>query len=112
MAQILIFGLFCTGGVMKLTMPISKTSKMFSWTGQVPRLFLRFIGVVDLAGGVGILLPDLTHILPQLTKFAALGCAVLQVLAIGFHAKRGEIGETSFNFFLLALCVFVLWGRW
>src|SRR5580658_3713330 len=78
MAQFLIFGVFCTGGVMKLTMPVSKTSKMFLWTGQVPRLFLRFIGVVDLAGGVGILLPELTHILPQLTVLAALGCTVLQ----------------------------------
>ena len=96
---------------MKLMMPVPKLAKLFSWTGQVPRNFLRFIGVIDLAGGLGVLLPTLTHIVPHMTMFAALGCAVLQVLAIGFHARRGEITETPFNFFLLALSVFVLWGR-
>ncbi len=96
---------------MKLTMPVPKLAKLFSWTGQVPRTFLRFIGVIDLAGGLGVLLPTLTHIVPQMTMFAAIGCTALQVLAIGFHARRGEITETPFNFFLLALSVFVLWGR-
>ena len=37
---------------------------------------------------------------------------MLQVLAIGFHASRGEIALTPFNFFLLAVCAFVLWGRY
>jgi hypothetical protein len=46
-----------------------------------------------------------------LTVLAALGCTVLQVLAIGFHASRGEIVLTPFNLFLLALCIFVSWGR-
>ncbi len=111
-AQVAVFGLLCTGGIMKLTMPVAKISQLFAWTGQVPKRFLRFIGVVDLAGGVGILLPAVTHILPRLTVLAALGCTVLQVLAIGFHARRGEISETPFNFFLLAVSGFVLWGRW
>ena len=110
--QILLFGLFCTAGVLKLTMPIAKVSKMWPWTGQVSHPFLQFIAVVDLAGGVGILLPSLTHFVPQLTVLAALGCTLLQLLAIGFHASHGEIGSTPFNFFVLALCVFVLWGRY
>lgn len=110
-AQILIFGSLCTGAVMKVTMPVPKLAKLFTWTGDVPKPFLRFIGLVDLAGGLGILLPTLTHIHPQLTEFAALGCIVLQLLAIGFHMWRSEIGDTPINFFMLALSVFVLWGR-
>jgi hypothetical protein len=47
-----------------------------------------------------------------LTVFTALGCTVLQILAIGFHASRGELALTPFNFFLLALRAFVLWGRY
>ena len=111
-AQVLIFGLFCMAGFMKLTMPVTKISKMWPWTGAVPVTFLRLIAVVDFAGGIGILLPTLTHIHPELTVLAALGCVVLQVLAIGFHASRGELRSTPFNFFLLALCAFVLWGRY
>jgi Na+-transporting NADH:ubiquinone oxidoreductase subunit NqrD len=91
---------------------VAQIEKMWPWTGQVSEPVLRFIAVVDLAGGIGILLPALTRIRPQLTVLAALGCTVLQVLAIGFHASRGEIALTPFNFFLLALCAFVLWGRY
>lgn len=111
-AQVAVFGLFCMAGFMKLTMPVVQIEKMWPWTGQVSEPFLRFIAVVDLAGGIGIFLPALTRIRPQLTVLAALGGTVLQVLAIGFHASRGEIALTPFNFFLLALCAFVLWGRY
>jgi Na+-transporting NADH:ubiquinone oxidoreductase subunit NqrD len=106
-----IFGLFCMAGFMKLTMPVAEISKMWPWTGHVSEPFLRFIAGVDLGGGIGVLLPALTRILPSLTVLAALGCTVLQVLAIGFHASRGEIVLTPFNLFLLALCIFVSWGR-
>ena len=108
--QVLLCCALVTGGVLKLTLPVARLSKMFSWTGEVSKPFLRIIGVVDLAGGRGILLPAVTNILPSLTFFAALGCTVLQLLAIGFHARRGEITETPFNFFMLALSLFVLWG--
>ena len=110
--QAIIFASFCLGGVMKLFMPVDRIAKLFSWTGQVSKLFLKFIGVVDLAGGIGILLPELTNIAPQLTPLAAVGCTVLQVLAIGFHTRRGEFKETPVNFVFLALCGFVMWGRW
>ncbi|GJG86767.1 hypothetical protein tb265_19480 [Gemmatimonadetes bacterium T265] len=103
---------FCIGGVMKLGLPVERLSKLFAWTGEVPKPFLRFIGAVDLAGGVGILLPELTNVLPQLTVPAALGCTVLQACAIAFHTRRGELRETPANFVFLALSAFVLWGRW
>ena len=110
-AQIAVFILFCVAGYMKLTMPVAEIAKMWPWTGQVPEGFLRFIAVVDFAGGIGVLVPAATRILPGLSVLAALGCSLLQALAIGFHAWRGELSSTPFNFFLLALCGFVLWGR-
>ncbi|WP_422929651.1 DoxX family protein [Singulisphaera sp. PoT] len=81
-------------------------------TRQVSEGFLRFIALVDFAGGIGILLPAATRILRGLGVLAAFGCTVVQILAIGFHASRGELASTPFNFFLLALCVFVTWGRY
>jgi predicted ATPase with chaperone activity len=67
--------------------------------------------LVDLAGGIGILLPSLTRILPKLTVLAALGCTVLQILAIAFHASRDEFMVLPFNAVLISLSIFVLWGR-
>ena len=110
-AQVLIAVAFCGAGFTKFFTPIPELSQMMPWTGQLPVAFVRFIGLVDLAGGLGILLPALTRIKPGLTVLAALGCVVLQILAIAFHASRGEFMVLPLNFVLLPLSAFVLWGR-
>lgn len=110
-AQVLVFVVFCGSGFVKLSTPIPELSAMMPWTGQYSPAFVRFIGLVDLAGGLGILLPALSRIKPGLGVLAALACSVLQVLAIGFHASRGEFMVLPLNFILLPLCLFVLWGR-
>lgn len=111
LAQLIVAGLFVMAGVMKTTTPIAELSAMMPWTGQLPAAFVRVIGLIDLAGGIGILLPALTRIKPQLTVAAALGCVVLQALAFSFHAMRGEYDVLPLNVVLFALCAFVLWGR-
>jgi uncharacterized membrane protein YphA (DoxX/SURF4 family) len=110
-AQVLVAGVFCYAGFAKLTTPIPVLSKMMAWTGQYPEMFVRIIGVIDLAGGLGILLPSLTRIMPRLTVIAAMAATVLQLLAIAFHFSRGEGALTPLNFILLALILFILWGR-
>jgi hypothetical protein len=84
---------------------------MMPWTGDHSELFVRFIGFVDLAGGLGLLLPSLTRILPRLSVLAALCCVVLQVFAIVFHVSRGEAPVLGLNIVMLSLSLFVLWGR-
>lgn len=110
-AQVLLALAFCGAGFTKLFTPIPELSHMMPWTGELSATFVRFIGLVDLAGGLGILLPSLTRIKPRLTVLAALGCAVLQIFATGFHVSRGELMVLPLNFVLLPLSVFVLWGR-
>ncbi|WP_322086954.1 DoxX family protein [Burkholderia sp. BCC1999] len=110
-AQWLIFVAFVVFGGMKLFMPIDHLAAMWGWPGQVPPAFLRFMGLIDAAGGIGVLLPALTRIRPRLTVWAALGCVVLQISAIVFHVSRGEAVVTPLNLALLALCAFILWGR-
>ncbi|MBR0754952.1 DoxX family protein [Bradyrhizobium jicamae] len=110
-AQILIFLAFGSAGLVKLLTPIPQLAAMMPWAGEYPETFVRLIGVIDLAGGVGILLPALTRIVPNLTVLAALGCSVLQVFALVFHLSRGEAAVTPLNLVLLALSLFVLWGR-
>ncbi|WP_035646375.1 DoxX family protein [Bradyrhizobium sp. ORS 285] len=110
-AQALLFALFTFAGVTKLFTPIPELSQMMPWAGEYSVGFVRSIGLIDLAGGLGILLPSLTRILPRLTVLAALGCTTLQVFAFVFHISRGEGAVTPLNVLLLALSVFVLWGR-
>ncbi|MDD1519776.1 MULTISPECIES: DoxX family protein [Bradyrhizobium] len=110
-AQVALSAVFVSAGFVKLTTPIPQLAAMMPWAGQYSETFVRTIALVDLAGGIGILLPALTRILPRLTVLAALGCAVLQVIALVFHLSRGEAEVTPLNTVLLALSLFVLWGR-
>ena len=110
-AQVLGAALFIMSGVMKTTTPIPELSAMMPWAGEYSVGFVRFIGMVDLAGGLGLLLPSLTRIMPRLTVIAAACCVVLQVLAIGFHAMRGEFEVLPLNAVYIAVALIVLWGR-
>ncbi|SFO55131.1 DoxX-like family protein [Bradyrhizobium sp. Ghvi] len=110
-AQTLLAIAFIGAGLIKLTTPIPQLAAMMPWAGQYSETFVRSIGLIDLAGGIGIILPTLTRILPRLTVLAALGCSVLQVFALVFHLSRGEAEVTPLNVVLLALSLFVLWGR-
>lgn len=110
-AQLLMALLYAYSGVVKFSTPIPQLSQMMPWTGDVPETFVRAIGVIDVAAALGLVLPALTRILPGLTPLAAAGSTLLQVLAFGFHTSRGEYGVLGLNVILLAMSVFVLWGR-
>ena len=110
-AQGLIFLSFVAFGSMKLLMPIDRLAAMWVWPGQVPAWFLHGLGLLDILGGIGVLLPALTRIRPRLTTVAAICCTLLQICAITFHVSRGEAAVTPLNFVLLALCAFIAWGR-
>ncbi len=99
------------GGVWKLATPVAALAAKMPWMGQVSPSFLYMTAVFDILGGLGVVLPSLTRIKPGVTVFAAIGCAALMASAIVFHVSRGEAAKTPFNFFLLALALFVAWGR-
>jgi hypothetical protein len=111
--QVLLALAFGSAGVMKLFMPIADISTQMAWAAASPEWLVRFIGFVEIAGALGMILPAATRILPWLTPLAGLGFAVIQVLAIGVHAARGETAMSlPVNLVLLALSLFVAWGRW
>ena len=109
-AQGVLAAAFVAAGATKLFTPADQLAAMIPWTGEYGAL-VPFTGVVDLAGGLGILLPSLTRILPRLTVLAALSLIVLQVLAGLFHLSRGEVDVLPMNIVFIALAGFVLWGR-
>jgi len=91
--------------------PLPTLATMIPWAAEVAPAFFYFTAAADLAGGLGVLLPSLTRTKPGLTVAAALGCVALQASAIVFHFSRGEAANTPFNFLLVALSLFVAWGR-
>jgi putative oxidoreductase len=110
--QILLALAFLVAGWMKLTVPIDELAQAMVWAGDVPVGLVRFIGLAELAGGLGLVLPALTRIQPQLTALAGAGLALLMLLAIGFHLTRGEFAFIVPNIVLLALAALVAYSRW
>ena len=90
---------------------IEKARTQMQWMTAVPENLLRFIGVSEILGGIGLILPAVTGILPQLTAWAATGLSLIMILAALFHLRRGEYPAIVINLVLLALAVFVAYGR-
>lgn len=112
-AQVLLAVAYGMAGMMKLVMPLPELATQMSFVADSPALLVRFIGFVEVAGAIGMILPAIMRILPRLTPLAAAGFSIIQVLAIGVHAAYGETGQTlPVDLILLALSLFVLWGRW
>jgi len=110
-AQGLLAAGFGLAGVMHATAPIAEMAKMAPWTGALPEGLVRFIGVVELAGALGLLLPGLTRRKPVLTAWAATGLAVVMVLAVAVHIARGEPQVVPVNVVLGGIAAFIAWGR-
>ncbi|HEX6305398.1 MAG TPA: DoxX family protein [Anaerolineales bacterium] len=72
---------------------------------------MAFIALCEFLGGIGIILPALTGILPWLTLWATTGLALIMLLAAVFHLVRREYANIVFNLVLLVLAAFVAYGR-
>jgi uncharacterized membrane protein len=73
------------------------------------RGLVTFIGIAELAGALGVVLPMATGISPWLTVWAAVGLAIVMLLAIGYHVRRRESPAAPAVLFVLA--AFVAVGR-
>ena len=110
-AQVILAAMFLMSGFMKLSQPIDQLSKMLPWAAQVPEALVRFIGVAEVLGAVGLILPSLLRIKPKLTPIAAVGLALVMLFAVVFHISRGETPMIGMNFILIAIAAFIAWGR-
>lgn len=110
-AQGLLAAAFIWAGAMKLIQSPAKLAEMWAWTAEHPVL-VKFTGVMDLLAGMGLILPALLRIRPQLTIYAALGTIVLMIAAGIFHLSRGEASQVGANIFFGLLAVLIAWGRW
>jgi uncharacterized membrane protein YphA (DoxX/SURF4 family) len=109
--QVALAALFGMAGLMKLTQPIDALAASLPWVTSVPEMLVRFIGAAEFAGALGLILPSLIRIQPRLTALAALGLAVVMVLASAFHLTRGEASMLPMNLVIGLLALSVAWGR-
>ena len=75
------------------------------------RGLVTFIGICELAGAIGLIVPRLTGIMPVLSTWAAVGLATIMILATGFHLTHGEYSHVLITLTLFALAGFVVYGR-
>lgn len=108
--QVMLGAMFIFAGVTK-AFRYEQAHASLPWVREVPRGLTTFIGVSELLGGIGLVLPALTGILPWLTPLAAAGLAVVMVLAAGYHVTRKEWSGIGFNTLLFVLALFVAYGR-
>jgi len=77
----------------------------------LPITLTRFIGIIEILGAIGLILPVALNILPQLTAISAIGFAIIMVLAARIHYQRHEPKNALNNLILLLLCVLIAWYR-
>jgi hypothetical protein len=106
--QGLLAALYLFAGGMKLVLPLEELKGPV----ELPGAFLRFIGVAEVLGALGLLLPGLLRIKPGLTPLAAAGLVVIMLGATGIGLMIGDIAMTLIPLAVGLLAAFVAYGRW
>jgi uncharacterized membrane protein YphA (DoxX/SURF4 family) len=105
--QGLLAALFLFGGVMKLVMPIETMTQQM----PLPGLLLRFIGICEVLGGLGLVLPSLFRIRPELTSLAAIGLIIIMVGAIVLTFISAGVAQAAIPLVVGVLLTFVIYAR-
>jgi uncharacterized membrane protein YphA (DoxX/SURF4 family) len=109
--QILLALAFLLAGVMKSTRPRQQLATSMGWVEDFSDNTVKTIGVLEVLAGIGLLLPAVTGVATVLVPLAAVGLALLMLLAALTHRRRGESQMIGINAVLLVLAVVVAWAR-
>ena len=107
-AQGLLALIFLFAGGMKLVLPLEQLTGPVS----LPGLFVRFIGVAEVLGALGLILPGLLRIRPVLTPLAAAGLVIIMIGATVLTLAGGDIALALIPLVVGLLAAFVAYGRW
>lgn len=102
---------FIAGGIAKLTWPYERYAARLGWPQDFTPGNVRFMGTLELLGGLGLVLPGLLNIAPVLVPVAASGMALYMAGAVTERIRRAEYKELLGDLFFLAGMIFVAWGR-
>jgi DoxX-like family len=106
--QGLLAALFVFAGGVKLVLPLDKLAGPV----ELPGLFVRFIGMAELLGGLGLILPGLLRIRPILTPLAAAGLVIIMIGATVISVMSGPVAMAALPLAIGLLSAFVAYGRW
>jgi uncharacterized membrane protein YphA (DoxX/SURF4 family) len=109
--QGLLAVMFLMAGFMKVSQSKEKMAERVAWVEDFSLNTIRAIGIAEILGAVGLILPAATGILPWLTPVAAVGFVLTMIGAALTHARRGENSAIGMNVLLLVLAAFVAYGR-
>lgn len=107
--QILVGALFIFGGAMKFIMPVEEMQKQMPVA--MSGAFLHFIGVAELAGGLGLVLPSVLRIRPGLTPLAACGLILIMGGAVWLGAISPDPKNAIAPAIVGVLLLFIAYGR-
>jgi hypothetical protein len=107
--QALLAGLFLFAGGVKLVLPIAA---MQQGPLTLPGALLRFVGVAEVCGAVGLVLPWALRIRPQLTPVAAAGLVIIMIGATTITAIGDGVAAALFPLIVGVLAAVVAWRRW
>jgi uncharacterized membrane protein YphA (DoxX/SURF4 family) len=109
--QIVLAAMFAMAGVQKSTQPKEKLVTRLPWVEDFSAGTVRLIGIVELLGAIGLVLPAALDIAPVLTPLAATGLAIVMALAVNTHRRRHEPSGMALTAALLVAALVVAWGR-
>ena len=109
-AQALLAAIFLFAGGMKLIIPIEEMTKQMPI--PLPGWFLRFTGIVEVLGAIGVILPWLLRIRPALTPLAAAGLVIVMIGATVYTLAAGDFASAPIPLVVGILAAFVAYGRW
>lgn len=109
--QIALALVFLMAGGMKLARPKEDLMDQMAWVEDFSQGSVRAIGIIEILGALGLILPAVFGIVPALVGWAGLGLAVSQVVAAGLHVKRDEGSMVLRNAIFVLMGLFVAWGR-
>ena len=102
---------FAASGLMKQFVPKDKlVTSGQGWAQDFSPTTIRLIGLAEILGAIGLVIPAAVHIAPILVPLAAVGLALVMAGAAAVHARRKEAPIVAMNAVLLVLAVFVAWG--
>jgi hypothetical protein len=104
---------YLAAGGLKVVRPreLLVASGNFDWMKDSSDAAVQAVGLVEILGALGVILPALTGIAPTLTPVAAVGLVVVQIGALRVHLVRNERRPLPANVLLLLLAAFVVVGR-
>ena len=108
--QGLLAAMFLLAGVPKLVMSAAQMTA--PGPIQVPVAFIRFIGVCEILGAIGMILPGLTRIRPGLTPLGASGLVIIMIGATVINIVNGMAAVAVPTAALGLMAASVVWGRW